>query len=659
MAASNTLYMTPEESDRVRKNLQDRIRNSEERCGRPRESSDPKTLIQQATSTSLMQDLSVAALGLGAPQESQESMVAYAVGCPYPPCTAKLQDLQPMKLSDLRMETHHRGHVLSLRRVSPVAVLKASSWAVVQRRSSEDVERLELFLHKSKHGQDFLDLGHEFLVKEPYYTLNNQEQPTIRIDHPSDLVISVYSNDPESWRSKKDSDAIRTDKQAAEYKDEGNAALRKENYARAYASYTEGLKLASTDGDANSTLAKDLYRNRSHVSLTLQRFDEARTDALSSLTRGEDDEQKGLDAKAYYRAGSAAYNLGDFEHAKAFFEEQEKLQPGNQSAKLNLRRLKVRMEEKATGAHDLNKIVASLSKNKGRPDVASFNGPLELRESAGAGRGLFATRDIEPREVVMLEKAFCLAWSHEPDSFSALTCDVRDDAAIRVFPAGLHKAVVQKLLSNPSQIEKVLDLFGDYKGLGSKLYELDGSVVVDTFQIHDIVQRNAFGAGNQIENEDVSNASTGLWVRASHINHSCVSNAKTSFLGDLMIIRATRRIAAGEEVTHGYDESSDYDIRTAALKRTWGFKCRCALCAAEEADGSTVRKKRRELEDEAKAFIQKQKESGVRSGSVSKAKRLRQALNDTYNNGRYKGLPRRALLEIDQWVQAATSRYLS
>ena len=34
--------------------------------------------------------------------------VALAVGYPYPPCTVLLQDLPPMELSDLVMDTHHR-----------------------------------------------------------------------------------------------------------------------------------------------------------------------------------------------------------------------------------------------------------------------------------------------------------------------------------------------------------------------------------------------------------------------------------------------------------------------------------------------------------------------------------------------------------------------
>ncbi|KAH8886380.1 TPR domain-containing protein [Thozetella sp. PMI_491] len=655
MAARNTIFMTPEESENVQKKVRDLMQKFQAQIGQPREASDPKAVIQKAVSSSLMQDLASAAFGLGVPKTTSDTIVAYAVGCPYPPCTVEISELQPMNLADLRMETHHRGKVLFLRRVSPVVELKASSWAAVQGSISEDVERLEAFLHKSKHGRDILETGSEFLVKEPYYTLDHQGDPTIRIDHPSDLIVVAYSDGPESWRQTHTS-STNTTVTASECKERGNAAIQMEEYARAHACYTEGLKLLSKDTDAPNTLVNDLYRNRSHVNLLLNRFDEARSDALSSLTHGEAEMDKRLDAKAFYRAGTAAYNLGDFEDAKGFFEEQEKLEPSNQYAKISLRKIKIRLQEKSSGMYDFKKITASLPKTRGRADVASFDGHTEIKESPGAGRGLFATQDIGLGEIIMCEKAFCVVWGHEDQAFSALTCDLRDDAAIRVFPAGLHRAVVQKLLDNPSQAGKVLELFSDYRSDASSAHTSDGDPVIDTFQIHDSIQRNAFAAGQQSEQEDISNASTGLWIRASYVNHSCIPNTKKDLFGDLMVLRAARQIATGEEITHVYDESTDYDARAAALQKTWAFKCSCALCMAEEADDPAVRKRRRELHEEAAAFIQKESAPRARKLVVARAKRLHQSINDTYNEDRYQGLPRRALLGIEQWLQAAPSR---
>ncbi|KAJ4319085.1 hypothetical protein N0V84_006539 [Fusarium piperis] len=575
-------------------------------------------------------------------------MPVYAVGRPYLPCTTQLQDLKPMKISELKVGSHHRGHVLTVRRVSPVVELEASSWAIVQGDSPDKVERLEIFLHKSRNGRDALDMCSELLVKEPYYTLNHQGERIIRIDHPSDLVVTLLSENLESWRQRHDADTDRTEP-PEKCKDMGNAALKKNDFARAHAYYTQGLQQSV---DETGTLITDVYRNRSHVNLLLRRFDEARGDATSSLTDGA---YKNLDAKAYYRAGLAAYSLGDFDSGRYFFENQEKLQPDSH-AKLNLRRIKARLREQSTGTYDIAKIVRSLSKHQGRPDVASFDGRTEVKVSPGAGRGLFATHDIEPNEMIMCEKAFCVVWSYESEAFSSLTCDTRDDTAIRVFPSGLHKAVVDKLINNPSQIDRVLDLFGDYSGLGKKLVKVDGNPVIDTFQIHDIIQRNAFGPGQQTEDEDISNASTGLWIRASYMNHSCVPNAKKDYIGDLMIVRATCRIVAREEILQSYDASTDYDTRTDSLERTWGFKCKCTLCLAEEADGPALRKMRKELEDKASSFIKREKPAGASKRLISKAKRLQKGIDETYDGKRYKNLPRRGLIGIEGWVQEADSR---
>ncbi|RSL48431.1 hypothetical protein CEP54_012943 [Fusarium duplospermum] len=648
MSGNNTLFMTHEESHRIQSTVRDRLKKLEEQAGQPWEAVDSYALIQQATSTSLMQDLSSVASGLGA-SKSKETMLAYAIGRPYLPCTTKLQDLKHMSISELKMESHHRGFVLALRRVSPVAELETSSWAVVQGEYSNEVERLELFLHKSKNGRDVLDMCSELLVKEPYYTLNNQGERTIRVDHPSDLVVTLLSENLESWRQRHRTAGDQT-KPPEQCKEMGNVALKKKDFARAHAYYTQGLHQSA---DAPDTLIKDLYRNRSHVNLLLQRFDEGRTDAISSLTDGAD---KALDAKAYYRAGLAAYSLGDFDSAKYFFEQHERLQP-NGHATLNMHRIKARLQEQSTGAYEMTKIVRGLSRNQGRSDVASFYGNFEVKASPGAGRGVFATRPIELNEIIMCEKAFCVVWSYEPEAFSSLTCDTRDDAEIRVFPSGLHKAVVDKLLNNPSQIEKVLDLFGDYTGLGNKLVEVEGNPVVDTFQIHDIIQRNAFGPGQQTEDEDISNASTGLWIRASYMNHSCISNAKKDYIGDFMIVRATRQIVVGEEILQSYDESTDYDARIASLHRTWGFRCKCGLCLAEEADGPATRKMRKEHEDKAARFIQNEKAAGASKMLIEKAKRLRQGINETYDTKRYKGLPRRGLIQIERWLQEAGGRW--
>ncbi|KAF5556652.1 n-lysine methyltransferase SMYD2 [Fusarium mexicanum] len=652
--ANNTIFMSPQESERIQQTIKDVARLQEEQTGQSREPTDPKSLIEQAISTSLMQEMSSAAFGLGAPRKTRETMVAYGIGKQYAPSTAKLADLQPMTIKDLRMETHHRGFSLSLHRVSPVSILQASSWAVVKDQSSGEVERLEVFLHTSQFCDNALETASDLVIKEPYYTLNAQGDRTIRIDHPSDLIVIAISENPESWRDREQYFGRPDLVSPGEYKSKGNdALLKKKNYAEAHFWYTEGLKLSKRDQGCE-TLRKDLHRNRAHVNLQLQRFDESISDALDSLTSGETKDLRSLDAKAYNRAGLAAYSQGEFLKARRYFEQQERFLPDDQQPKLHLQRVDSRLREEAEGTYNMMKVVNNLSKTGGRPDVASYYGATEIKNSPGAGRGLFATRDIETNEIILCEKAFCAAWSHEAETFTALACDLREDAAIKVFPAGLHKAAVKKLLNNPSQLEKFLSLHGDYHGLGRKLQQVDGSPVIDTFQVHDIIQRNAFSLGQQTEDEDVSNASTGLWIRASYINHSCIPNAKKDFVGDLIIFRARRRIAAGEEITHSYDDSSGFEARKSNLRRTWNFECRCQLCLVEGAECDDVRERRWQAEEKAKRFVEATSPYSASRVILRKAKMLRRTLNETYDERSYKGLPRRALTAIDEWLRIAS-----
>ncbi|KAI1647411.1 SET domain-containing protein [Daldinia loculata] len=646
----HTVFMTEQEAERIRNIAKNRLKKCSELAGHAREKRDATAAKQQATGASLMADMGAPDPDLAQTKGRAGIFPALPVGQVYPPCTITLQDLEPIKLVDLQIETHHRGRRLTVKRASPVVPLIARPWTMVQEEGEEDMERLELCLHKSRHGEEVLESASTFIIKEPYFTLTDQGEPTIRVDHPSDIIVCR----DEVGHAK---DAAEAEKIARTCKDKGNAALEQQKLALAHAKYTDGLKAARQDvvSETNPDLARDLFRNRAHVNLLLTQLDEAKSDAKAALIGKDDERSKDLDSKAYFRAGSAAYNLGEYEEAKGFFEEQLKLTPDNKTAAAYLKNIEVRFREQNTGAYNFKKIKANLSRARPRIDAASFLSNTKVEESKGRGRGLFATRDIPAGEIIICEKAFCVVWGHEKQAMTAMTYDVRDDR-IRVSPVGLSKAIVQKLLSNPSQIEKVMDLYGDYQGDGSNVSKTGDGPVVDTFRVHDIVSRNAFGPGSQFGDEGISNASTGLWIWAAYINHSCVANAKKEYVGDLMVLRATRPIAAGEEIFHSYDESSDYDARQAALMTTWGFECSCPLCAAEKTDTPAVRKKRRDLTDDADQFVTTEHYLDAKRLTISKAKRLVKAIEDTYDENKYKDLPRFASQRIKEWLALASQK---
>lgn len=46
--------------------------------------------------------------------------------------------------------------------------------------------------------------------------------------------------------------------------------------------------------------------------------------------------------------------------------------------------------------------------------------------------------------------------------------------------------------------------------------------------------------------------SCGIWINASYINHSCINNCHRTFIGDVMIVRATKDLKANTELRFCY-----------------------------------------------------------------------------------------------------------
>ena len=653
----NTIYLTEKEAERIKSTVKDRLKKCTEQHGNAKEPRDKTAAHQAATGAALMADMG------GAPDpdmmetqgKTANTIPAIGVGQPYPPCTKPLSELEPMEMADLKMETHHRGRKLVVKRHSPVVTLVARSWTMVQNEAGTDAERLEILLHKSRYGEDILESTKQFIIKEPYFTLTDQGEPTLRIDHPSDLVVCHE----DVVNPRKFEDAEKAEKAATRFKTQGNTALKEQDLPLAHEKYSAGLAIANQDivTKSNTDLARDIYRNRAYVNLLLGQLDEVKTDARASLTGKDDQKSKELDSKAYFRAGSAAYSQSRWQEAKEFFQEQQKLTPNDKDAKLQLKKIEARLREEETGSYDLMKLRTTISKARSRVDAANFTKNTVVKDSPGKGRGLYAAHNLAPGSLVLCEKAFSVVWAHEPDALVAMTYDVRDDL-IRVSPVGLSKSLVQKCLNQPSQTSHLMQLYGDYQGEAStaNVFETADGPVVDVFRVHDIMSRNAFSPGAQFGEESARSASTGLWKHAAYINHSCLANTEKEFIGDFLVIRAIAPIKAGEEIFFPYHDSLDYEARQAFLEKTWGFRCTCRLCEVEEQDGKEVRDKRMEMVGEADAFMDKTPWAGAKRVVLRKAQNLVKGIEGTYDQGRWEGLPKRHAEGLKAWLAKASPR---
>jgi len=110
---------------------------------------------------------------------------------------------------------------------------------------------------------------------------------------------------------------------------------------------------------------------------------------------------------------------------------------------------------------------------------------------------------------------------------------------------------------------------------------------------------------------------TGLWLKASFINHSCDPTCRRSFLGDLQIVRAARDLPAGTELTFSYlvvlgKSPEDPKSLNRRLLEGWGFECSCPICDEDKELPPTIKNRRsrllKEFDNIAKTNLKKKKE---------------------------------------------------
>ncbi|KAI8593432.1 TPR domain-containing protein [Geranomyces variabilis] len=483
------------------------------------------------------------------------------IGEMYPASRKPAEDLTPVSLRDLKLETQHQGRVLIVKTVCEASRVTGVQTVVVDETGA--AERLGVYnFPATVAATEICPENAIFAIKEPYL------------------------------------------KQSAD----GGVTIRGE--IRAEKCYTAALQ-ANTNGDAQ--LTHTLYRNRSGTRIRLGRFELARSDALLSVLQPEEADEGEVaqgNLKAYFRAGHAL--------AEALRTER-------------------RLREEVSGSLNFATMHRELLDNQ-RLDHASFLRNTTVSECEH-GRGLFAAADVKRGDVIFAEKAFCIALGNEVQKSGLITVIFNFNTS-RVqmgSQASLMLALIDKVQHNPGQAEAYFDLF-DGNRFGDKLITaIDERVVVDTFQVQGIAELNAFGAAKTDEEESMS-GNTGIWLRASRANHSCLANAHRAFIGDFMIVRANVDIKAGEQVFLSYGTPLKSLAERRKFHDHYGFRCRCMLCQAES--------KRARLAREAVVFSKedprtlKSAAQPTSTALLKEATRLQQELDRTYDDNLFARLPR-------------------
>lgn len=196
----------------------------------------------------------------------------------------------------------------------------------------------------------------------------------------------------------------------------------------------------------------------------------------------------------------------------------------------------------------------------------------EARPSPGKGIGVYATRTIEPGDVVL----------SEPPIISLAPPDFRDGVAypLEDITVSLRAAFDALSLEEQTQVMALHAHMTPDDKPGDELMS--------------ILRSNAYTTGNSL----------GLFPKGARINHSCRPNTSQYWNPQLgrRIVYANRRIDEGEEIFATYIPLLySYEARQRRLDQ-YGFVCTCAACAQEQSARDASDQRRQDLQKAFAAF---------------------------------------------------------
>ncbi|KAK7995557.1 hypothetical protein PG990_014330 [Apiospora arundinis] len=554
---------------------------------------------------------------------SEESIVwpcmLYHDVCP-PACQATLDSLQPLSLDQLLINKVATGSVIVVRTFTNPNYNCYLCTAVEDTQGAVDC----IILQNRDHdltAEETLPKGIVMAIKEPHYVVFMGGQRGILINHPSNLIeLDISSNlYPTQWREEL---LACYPKGAVQLKEEGNNAVNKKQFMSAARLYSMAVSVCTATEDA---LKRDVFRNRALAHLSLGRFEQALSDALASVHPSDAeklDETRTLHQfKAYYRAGLASYQLGRFEVAMRHFVKALSFKQSEEAASSKLQLAMKRVKEERTGTYDFETINNSVRPSHPHVDAANFCQNTQIVDfGKPRGRGLVATKDISTGELVMCEKAYAIIFDEgdsEKGPVNVNWPNVNQKATYGTL-ARLPMMLMHKMLHNNAAAAAAFRLHTGSRKMPSNR-PVDARSVVDGLAVHAAVTSNAFsmmrlrsselhscsmgleGGNDAIKKlfQDGLRQHCGVWPHASTINHACNANSKRSYLGDLMIIRATKDIKKGDEITIAYVNlfaCGDTEQLRTALKQDYKFQCQCIMCEADDQCPPSLLTKRAELQ---------------------------------------------------------------
>ncbi|KIY67795.1 hypothetical protein CYLTODRAFT_490357 [Cylindrobasidium torrendii FP15055 ss-10] len=441
-------------------------------------------------------------------------------------------------------------------------------------------------------------VGTILAIREPWMkratVVGSRSNTMIRVDSPSDIIFPTSNADILEgirWRTRLRAAEELQSRSAESWKKAGDAYFKQKQNIPAIRAWSHAYTLDPS--------IVTIPLNRSQAYLNLEWYGAARGDALLALEVVTSDAHK---LKAMYRAACAEYFLGLYRDCVRRCKEIQDFGDVADRKRLSMA-CESRMQEASSGKFDIVGMYKTAIAQKTSPDVANYVSSSICADripSRGGGRGIKATRHIQVGDLLMVHKPFAAVRNKDLSSREFLIAldfsTQRRESADHVALLGL---LVEHVFASPEDACKVTDLYAgrDFASppaydlfaspsLNSPVVDLLSLTDVDIKQIDCISSHNRFGlhlVSHAGDSEAITAEQPGvaLYTAPSLFNHACDSNAFRTCSGSVIVIRATRDISAGSEVTIAYAADSTLVEREIALLGFLDDPCDCSMCTSD------------------------------------------------------------------------------
>ena len=524
---------------------------------------------------------------------------------------------------------------------------KTVSVHIMIRDLNDQVCRLCLYNYADDYKK--LQGGTRIAILAPYMKHSRDCPETglvmLRCDHPEGIIVFASEGEwREAMRLQGSGQSLVSSGNFQQLKERGNKAFESRNFPLAIASYTAALNLAENVGDRVSTLS-----NRSQCYLNIFAYPEALADVESALAID------GSNVKSVARQATALYWLRRPQEVLALCASALAQKPENVKMFRQLELDAHRAMKEIKGEYDCRAILNSVQPD-GTVKVNHLDyvhPSICVVPSATKGRMMVATSDIEAGTLIMFSKAFGVevkavqqlhfvlgVYAFDEDIRFATTLSTKLQGMLprdrRLFfslsSGGDNGALSIDLLN--TAMAKMNETFqpaavGVSDGLADE--NRGGELVLEGLQerLIKIIHSNAFRTENsevahsqlsqklkraawersfsqnrrptradlveyqkQMNEKEEMSALSAIFILPSLFNHSCCANAKYDTLGDLMVVRTTRCVEKGAELTVPYLDMKKPFYERKQILQDWiskgnGFACDCERCVPIAAIGET------------------------------------------------------------------------